>query len=243
MPSIKTIWYLTSGKWTEEQRRFQSTENKILTERQSSGTSRDAFLYEMNGRISDKIVMKKMKIKRPLGARQISDVRKEALIMERLSSSPHVLDIYGHCGITVLVEAMVSDLVEDIVPGTGIASQKELDALDRVLPRNNFTAFEKLQIALDMALSLADLHGFEGGPISHADTHIEQWLRASDGSVKLNDFNNAFEPKWDEKKQEYCDRTGIYGDVYRSPEEYSNGPQNESVDVFAFGNNIYTLVG
>lgn len=174
--------------------------------------------------------------------KDISKIQKEATILERLSSSPRVLDIYGHCGASVLVEAMASDLHTKIVHGEGFESQEELNALDNVYPRNNFTSSEKLQISIYMAQSLADIHGFKGGPITHGDTHIEQWLIAPDGSIKLNDFNNAHVPLWNEKEGRYCTYSGSYAGTYRSPEEFSDGPQDESVDTFAFGNNIYTMV-
>lgn len=208
----------------------------------SSGTFRDAFRFRKIRHPSDHFVMKKAMMWNKISDFEIGMVRKEALILERLAASPRVLNIYGHCGLSVLIEPMASELDEVIIGGDGEASQKELDALDDVYPRNNLTISEKLQISLDMAESIADLHGFEGGPIIHGDVHIEQWLISPDRSIKLNDFNNAIEPKWDEKKGAFCDNQGRWGSVNRSPEEYSNGLQDESVDTYAYGNNIYTLV-
>jgi hypothetical protein len=163
----------------------------------------------------DHLVLKRMILakKHTWDAKDLHSIHKEANILERMSPSPRVLDIYGACGTSVLVEAMASDLHTKIITGSGIASQKLLDKLDDIYPLNGFTASEKLQISLDMAESLADLHGFEGGPILHADTHIEQWLIAPDGSIKLNDFNNAREPLWDQRKGEYCLARSTYGGV------------------------------
>ena len=147
------------------------------------------------------------------GAKDLYTIHKEANILERLSRSPRILNIYGACGTSVFIEAMASDLHTKIIKGTGFAAQEELDKLDGVHPLNDFTPSEKLQISLDMAMSLADMHGFEGGPICHADTHIEQWLIAPDGSIKLNDFNNARQPTWDTRKGEYCLKHSSYGGV------------------------------
>lgn len=210
----------------------------------SSGSYRDAFRFRRMDSLTlnDHIVAKRLLLQRSTDAKSLSKIQKEANILEKLSSSSRILDIFAYCGSTVFVEAMASDLHTQIVPGKGFSSQKSLDRLDDLYPRNNFTASEKLQIALDMAESLADLHGFKGGPIIHADTHIEQWLLAPDGSVKLNDFNNAKEPRWNGYKGSYCVSRGTYGGTYRSPEEFSGKSQNEAVDVFAFGSNIYTLV-
>jgi serine/threonine protein kinase len=143
-------------------------------------------------------------------------IHKEAMVMERLAHSPRVLDIYGFCGSSVHVEPMAGDLWKKIIPGNGEAFQKDLDRRgNKHLSQNALTPSEKLQISLDMAESLADLHGFEGGPITHADTHIEQWLLAPDGSIKLNDFNNAREPRWNANKGEYCESRGGYGGSVR----------------------------
>jgi hypothetical protein len=54
---------------------------------------------------------------------------------------------------------------------------------------NNLTSVQKLDMALIMAESLAELHGFRGGVILHGDAHPVQWLRNARGQVKLNDFS------------------------------------------------------
>ena len=179
----------------------------------SSGTYRDAWRFQREG--LDQLVLKRLMLakKHKWDAKDLYKIHKEANVLERLSPSPRILDIYGACGTTVLVEAMASDLHTKIIRGTGFASQKKLDELDDVHPLNDFTPSEKLQISLDMAESLADLHGYEGGPIIHADTHIEQWLIAPDGSIQLNDFNNAREPLWNAQKREYCEARSSYGGV------------------------------
>jgi serine/threonine protein kinase len=150
------------------------------------------------------------------GAKDLSTIHKEAIILERMSSSPRVINTYGSCGTTMLVEAMASDLHTKIILDDGFASQEKLNKLDDVQPLNDFSTSEKLQITLDMAESLAYLHGFEGGPIVHGDTHIEQWLIASDGSIRLNDFNNAHVPEWDQMAGDYCTTRSSYGGTVSS---------------------------
>ena len=56
---------------------------------------------------------------------------------------------------------MPHELEEIIVPGQGMAKQEDLP--DIVEPKNDYTVEEKLDIALIMAESLADLHGFRDG--------------------------------------------------------------------------------
>jgi serine/threonine protein kinase len=131
-------------------------------------------------------------------------IHREAIVMERLTHSPRIVDIYGHCSTTIISEPMPSDVSHDIVPGEGHAKQADLDDLDDVYPRNNFTATQKLEMSLAMAEALADIHGFEDGVILHGDIKPEQWLWSKDGRLVLNDFNNAEILDWDEENQRYC---------------------------------------
>jgi hypothetical protein len=75
---------------------------------------------------------------------------------------------------------------------------------DGVRPYNNLTATAKLQFALDMAESIADLHGFEEGVIVHDNVHMCQWLRTPSGHLKLGDFNRGIVMSWAFFTGEYC---------------------------------------
>ena len=141
----------------------------------------------------------------------IHKIHREAIVLERLTHSPRIVDIYGYCSTTIIAEAMGSEVWPDIIPGTGHARQSDLDRLDDVYPRNKFTPTEKLEMSLEMAEALADIHGFEGGVILHGDTHPEQWLRAKDGSLKLNDFNNAEILDYNQEEDIYCKEWRQYG--------------------------------
>jgi hypothetical protein len=88
---------------------------------------------------------------------------RDALVMERLTASPRIVDIFAHCGTSVQVEAIPHEVEEVIVPGEGYIEQDRLHDIDEVKPQNDFTVSEKLEMALEMAKSLADLHGFEDG--------------------------------------------------------------------------------
>lgn len=186
-----------------------------------------------------------MRYKRSIGAKPLAKVHKEAVILERLSQSPHILDIYSYCGSSVIVEAMASDINNRIVPTEGYILQKKLDRLqtEDVHPLNNLTVSEKLQIALYMAEALADVHGFGGGVIVHADVHVDQWLVAPDGSVKLNDFGDAYPALWSRSKNKYCFRKDLgHSGTWKAPEEYEGRLNEEAIDVYAFGNIVYSLV-
>ena len=184
----------------------------------SSGTYRDAFRYERedgtlpNGR--DDFVIKRLLYRRGFVQYDLYKIRKEASIFDQLSAAPLVLDMYGYCGGSVLVESMDKNLWKYVIyqKTKGQYSQSELDKMDHP-SMNNFTIAEKLQMALEMAESLAAMHGNKGGEIVHADTHIEQWLLDSHGTTKLNDFNNAVISTWDDKKGDYCYHGRSYGGI------------------------------
>ena len=184
----------------------------------SSGTYRDAWRFERPGETEFVIKRMMMDDEYTHGLKDLTRIRNEAIIMERLSSSPRIVGIYGHCGTSVLMEAMVADVHTKIMPTSGLISQDALDRIqiNAVVPMNSYTAAQKFKIALEMAEALADIHGFEGGPIIHCDTHIEQWLEARDGSLKLNDFNNAHISRWNPERGEYCTKLGRYGGNVRS---------------------------
>jgi hypothetical protein len=121
-------------------------------------------------------------------------VEQEAIIMERLTKSSIIVDIYGHCGTSIIAEAMPGEVTMSIVPGVdvddydrGHIQQSELDEMQEtdVHPMNNLTIKEKVDLALLMAESLAELHNFKGGLIIHGDVHPDQWLKSTDGSIKL----------------------------------------------------------
>jgi serine/threonine protein kinase len=162
--------------------------------------------------------------------------------MERLTASPRIVNIYGYCGLSVLSETALGEVADSIVPPPGHINQSVLDQQPFIQSMNNYTVIEKLEIALDMSKSIADLHGFIDGVLVHGDIHPVQWLRSQvDGKLKLNDFNNA--EFLEHNGTMFCkaDR-GYWSGSYRSPEEFLGEPIDEKIDVYSMGNNIYTLV-
>lgn len=177
----------------------------------------------------------------------IEMVRMDALVMESLTSSPRIVNIYGHCSTSVATEDMHQEIEYQIINGTGYATAEEIKQQERIAldvsPRNKFSPDEKLVLALKMAEAIADLHGFKDGVIVHGDIQLCQYLINRDGQLKLNDFNRAEVMLWDTKKQDYCRfRSGLVYGNYRSPEEDEDEPLNEQIDVFSLGNNFYGLL-
>jgi len=164
--------------------------------------------------------------------------------MERLTSSPRIADMFGHCGTTIIQEIFVRDIEDIVVPGSGmILGDEKLNDTEGVQPRNDFTPTFKLQIALQVARAIADLHGFPDGVIVHDDIQICQFLYNSKGILKLSDFNRAEVMLWDNKNQKYCKYNNgkVYGN-FRAVEEFKDDPLDEKIDVWSFGNMVYGLL-
>ena len=85
--------------------------------------------------------------------------RNDALVMNLLQSSPRIVSLYSHCAGTVVTEAAVQDLSDVVVPFGGYKPEEEEFDNDDVDPLNNLTVSEKLNIALEMAEAIADMHG------------------------------------------------------------------------------------
>jgi len=129
----------------------------------------------------------------------------DALVMERLTSSPRVVDLHAFCAVSIITELLDEDIVYIAVPGSGHLLKHSLKDTHDVDPKNDYAPTEKLGMALHMSEALADLHGFKDGVIVHDDVKISQFLRNSKtGVLKLNDFNRAQVMLWDEDKEEYC---------------------------------------
>lgn len=113
--------------------------------------------------------------------------RVDAVATERLTSSKHVIDVYGYCGQSVLNE---------------FADQGSL--LEYVKKRP--TSRDKLSMARDVALGVADLHGFEGegnATIVHKDLKPAN-IVVLQGQLKLNDFNDAEFLQWNTITNRQC---------------------------------------
>lgn len=178
--------------------------------------------------------LKTLQMKHEYDSDSFEEVQLEAVIMERMTYSPRIMSIYGHCGFSVMVEVIPIEFEEVVVFDEGYATNDEMERRNKngVRPYNNFTSVEKLNFALEMAESLADLHGFEDGVIVHDDVQVCQWLRRPDGHLVLGDFNRATIMQFDLQRNEYCKfNNGAGFGNYRAPEEFAAKNLDEEIDV------------
>ncbi|KAL7441250.1 hypothetical protein ACHAXH_009149, partial [Discostella pseudostelligera] len=124
-------------------------------------------------------------------------MRMDAMVMERLTSSPRAIDIYSHCAMSSVIEFAPIDMQDYIMPTIGYTPKKILRRGAKHIggwdgPLNSYISpEEKLEIALQMAKCLAVMHGYDGGPIVNVDVQVGQFFRGRDGMIKIVDFNRA----------------------------------------------------
>ena len=152
----------------------------------------------------------------------------DALAMERLTKSAFVVDIYSFCGNSGIFE---------------FSTQGSLNSYRRI---ENRTAINNFNVIFQAAHALADFHGMdiEYPSIVHNDIKPSQFVLI-DGVYKLNDFNKAqFIPK-NTITNKPCMVKNVVpksSGTFRSPEEFAGKTLNEKVDIYAFGNTVYTIL-
>jgi hypothetical protein len=172
-----------------------------------------------------------------------SEIQIEALAFTLSTASPRTTDMYGHCGTSLAVERG-TPIDESIRPDREFLEPDDLDELSKAgspLSKNPYTPQEKLEMAVAMAESLAELHGNPSGPIVNNDVKIDQWVMTPSG-YKLNDFNKGRVLRWNPDQRRYCTIYSSYDTVYRAPEELEGDHVDVSPDVYALGKVLYTLL-
>eukprot|EP00553_Chaetoceros_curvisetus_P003144 CAMPEP_0204615674 /NCGR_PEP_ID=MMETSP0717-20131115/3110_1 /ASSEMBLY_ACC=CAM_ASM_000666 /TAXON_ID=230516 /ORGANISM="Chaetoceros curvisetus" /LENGTH=409 /DNA_ID=CAMNT_0051628673 /DNA_START=269 /DNA_END=1495 /DNA_ORIENTATION=- len=205
-----------------------------------NGSYRDVFL--LHEPFDPDLVVKVNRYKRnPFTMDRYEFIRMDALVMERLTASPRIADIYGHCATSINSEFLPKEIEGMIIPTEGEGSDIKEGGDVEIF--NDLTPSMRLDISLQMAESIADLHGFKDGVLVHDDVQLVQFLFTPDGRLKLNDFNRAEAMLFDEKDGSYCKyQNGKGGGEYRAPEEYKDDWLNEKIDIWSYGNNIYTIL-
>lgn len=216
------------------------------------GSFRQSWLFQHgDDGVMDDFILKSMLFHHPFNYKMKYGMRQDAIIMERLSASPRIVDIFGYCGFSIFSEHMHGEVTDDMVPNSskslsryGFITQEQLDEeqMDDVVSKNDLTVDQKLDYALVMAEASAEMHGFEGGLIVHGDIHPVQYLKDKDGNIKLNDFNNGEIVDFDPVEGVYCSMWRCYGGDYRPPEELKCAYAHEGIDVWPMGNHIYVLL-
>jgi serine/threonine protein kinase len=184
----------------------------------------------------ERAVLKMIKPEHDVNSRNLDRHRRDAMVMERLTSSPNVVSIYGHCANTVLTEMGAQTLESVLFSGSRSGSGTH-HAVSRSTPLG------RLRLARDAAKGLAALHGVDGGPVIHADITPKQFLVDFEGTIKLNDFNRCRLLPHKNVTNEKCRiRIPSAPGLDRSPEEYQRQEVDEKLDVYSLGNVFYSIL-
>lgn len=193
-----------------------------------NGLWRDVFSCDPHSEISSSssdappsppAVLKIMKSEHPYDQRNFQRHRRDALVMELLASSHHLVPIYGYCANTVLTRS-ISHSLDDVIyarekervktwsPHGGYKTKPKIESwmgkdADGELLATRETELGRVRLALGVFRGLMDLHegvGYKNAkgkevewlPIIHADLQAKQYLvDSATGMIYLNDFNRC----------------------------------------------------
>jgi serine/threonine protein kinase len=203
---------------------------------------------ESSGKLpGDPLVLKLMKQEHDVDKRNLDRHRREAVAMERLTSSPHVANIFGFCGTTVLME-FLGETLRDILQSEEVhPSHSRKRSLSRSTPRG------RLQLALHAARGIDALHD---NSIVHADLQDQQFLLARAAyplgrqepmtRLVLNDFNRCrfltYRPSGNGTRTRCSFRIPSAPGSSRAPEEYAFEELTEQIDVYSLGNVFHQIL-
>lgn len=130
---------------------------------------------------SDIFILKSIRYNHDYEPRNYDRHRRDAVTMERLSSSPFVMNIYAACGNSGLFEYADGGSLDDSIWYSD--------------DKKPWSSKERLVVAYQAVSGIADMHniGKEGVPsIAHTDITTQQFVYVNEAGVyKLNDFNRA----------------------------------------------------
>jgi serine/threonine protein kinase len=207
---------------------------KDRLEHLDSGGFKDVFSVWNEDDTPTGFVLKTTFVDGDFRGRDLYKHQRDAMIMDEATASPYVLDMYGYCGHSGLVER-----------ATGTMKQWMRDHREEAEP------LILLQIAVMVALGVRDMHLFHNGmaTVAHADVKVQQFLLipSNDGSVqfKINDFNRCA-LLTSKNPPEVCPffmGNTHKGSTSRAPEEYTDdAPQTDKIDVFSMGAVFYYIL-
>lgn len=201
----------------------------------NSGLWRSVWAVDPRPVMRMPVVLKMMKQKHDVDQRNFDRHRRDALVMERLSYSPNVVDIYGYCANSVLTEFIS-------VPLDALLNTEEKIEVDETGGANRGSTEGRLRLALDVAKGMKALHEIPGGPIIHADIQPRQFLVSPDGVLKVNDFNRCRFMAQDARGVPCKLMIPSAPGKARSPEEYEGEHLDEKLDIYSLANVYFEIL-
>lgn len=260
----KSMAYVGSGLWRDV---WEVDPRGELGRQGDYGATNSNQIMESDDENTPVAVLKVMKREHAYDFRNYDRHRRDALVMERLSSSPYIVEIYGYCANSVLTE-YVGQTLDDLIyeddnvrdgkekineyegaPGVPNHTNEDKGNGTMALPSRKAsreTSINRIRLALDIYRGIADLHNISGSPVLHADVQAKQFLiDPRTGTVKLNDFNRCrFLPRKGGQEDGSVCRVKIPSapGANRAPEEYNHLGLSEKVDVFSAAHIVFGIL-
>ena len=200
-----------------------------------------------------KVALKTIRYEHDYDERNFHRHVRDAIVSERLTSSPRVTDIYAFCGNSGYFEFASEGSLSDRLDQHYTAKYEDDGDVKSLLSQ-----LDKLKLAFEVAAGLADFHDADAlrdktgeivsAAMVHADITLDQFIKVGD-VYKLNDFNRC------RFMRRYRNSTSLGGDgrpcgffvqnnpaKNRSPEEYAYEAETEKIDVYSMGNIFYSIL-
>jgi hypothetical protein len=147
----------------------------------AKGGWRDVWvLSQDNSKVELPHVLKTLRWKHGINEQNLDTNRRDSLTMERLTSSKYVMDIFGYCGTSSLVEFADGPDISQTMWPDGAEKDGDIDREQYEASSKLHTKLELLHIAVQATMGLAALHNIdkEGYPsIAHNDISPTQWVK------------------------------------------------------------------
>ena len=178
----------------------------------------------------ESIILKTLKLTHEVDEFHLEKNRIDSMAMERLTKSPHTIDLFGSCGTSVLTEF----------------ADGENGRVGTLADKEKKRPLKRLRIASDIANGLADVHEIDGpgqATLAHFDVNLANVVSVKK-TLKLNDFNIAVPIRRNTTSGEACGFEARYPNPqWRSPEEANGSTRlTEKVDVFSLGHILFRLI-
>lgn len=194
------------------------------------GNWRSVWRYHNN---NETVAVKLLQLSHEFDHESLNYHRIDAMVMERLTSSPHIVDVFQFCGESVITEW-----------ATGSAREHIKD--------ERWRSRERLELGLNIARALLDLHSIDypnstNATLAHNDINMANAIEVN-GQIKLNDFNIAQVLKWNKTKP--CGSpVRFQAPFWKSPEENAEAHSHEvryvdatKTDVYGLGNLLFQVL-
>ena len=207
-----------------------------------------------NHQNNQNVVLKMLHFRRNYTANSFRHSQVDAVAMERLSSSPFVVNAYGFCGQSVLTEWAPAG-GRDAIKSSKLSSRQRLvlayqlavglhhiHSIDYRHGLNATLAHNDINVANIVSIGMPPKERRDGAATTNTTTTTHS--KGGGLVLKYNDFNIATPLRWNASSDRPCGYPVVFENhLWRSPEEIQNTSYiSEKTDVYALGNLLFQVL-